>query len=415
MYNVQMLKPNENKTISAEDPYFKKFLTLRFQNHDLKFKTSQALFSSQNIDLGTQHLLKTLTDEGYNNYEKVLDLGSGCGPIGIALKSARLSSEVHMVDKDALAVEYSRQNANINKISDIFVYGSLGYDDVLDKDFDLIVSNIPAKVGNEVLSHMLKDARYHLRHGGRVAIVVIDAIGEYVTKELSDPEIKIVFYKRWPGHLVFHYEFLPSSLNKQKNFFTGGIYDRGEKQISLGTSQALLKTTYNLPEFDTLSFETELILNNLKVINNKQLDTVLVFNPGQGFVPVAVSKLSRTNKIQLVDRDMQSLRISQKNLMANGYSLNKIKTFFQVGILAPEHIQIDYVVGILDDKDNPDVNAMIVRQAAAQLKKEGRIIIASSSTVITRIESLVKKEKILSVVSRQKLKGRSSITFNPRT
>lgn len=405
---------NSNNQLFNDDPYFKKLLTLRFRNQDLKFKTSQALFSSQDIDLGTKHLLRTLSDENYDNYEKVLDLGSGYGPIGIALKSARPSSIVHMVDKDALAISYSKQNSKINNVSDIQTYGSLGYDNVSDKDFDLIASNIPAKVGNEVLSHMLKDARYFLKPGGRVAVVVIDAIGEYISKVLSDPEIKIVFHKRWPGHLVFHYEFLPSVSSKQANSFEKGIYDRSEKQITLNNTQALLKTTYNLAEFDTLSFETELLLKSLKTINKTQLDNVIVFNPGQGFIPVALSKITTVNRIHLMDRDLQSLKISHKNLIDNDYSSKNIVNHFQVGILTTEPIQADYIVGILDEKDNQLVNAMIIRQAAAQLKEGGHIIIASNSTAITRIASLVKKEKRLTIITKEKQKGRSSIILKQR-
>jgi len=160
------------------DAYFKKDVTYNYRGENLKFHVSQSLFSSHDIDLGTKRLLRTIETEGLNKYDKVLDLGCGYGPIGISLKSFYEPSIVHMVDRDALALEFSKQNVELNNLSDIKIYGSLGYDDVTEKDFDFIVSNIPAKVGEPVLSHILEDARFYLRPRGKVAVVVIDAIGD---------------------------------------------------------------------------------------------------------------------------------------------------------------------------------------------------------------------------------------------
>jgi len=136
----------------GSDPYFKKDVKYQYRGRTLNFRVSQELFSSQDIDVGTKRLLKTLTDEGFENYQKVLDFGCGYGPIAIALKSACPSSEIHGVDKDALALDYANQNAQINNISDIKIYPSLGYDNVLDDDFDLIVSN--RAIEYSVLPHL---------------------------------------------------------------------------------------------------------------------------------------------------------------------------------------------------------------------------------------------------------------------
>src|SRR3989344_7708423 len=99
------------------DPYFKKNITYRYRGHDLSFNISQGLFSSQDIDVGTKHLLKTMADNGFDDFRKVLDLGCGYGPIGISLKVASPNTEMHMVDIDALAIKYTRENAKRNNVS----------------------------------------------------------------------------------------------------------------------------------------------------------------------------------------------------------------------------------------------------------------------------------------------------------
>lgn len=401
--------------MNNSDVYFKKNVVYNYRGKNLTFRVSQALFSSHDIDLGTRHLLQTLTTEGFDTYDKVLDLGCGYGPIGISLKSVYRPSIVHMVDRDALALDFSRQNAELNSAGEIKIYGSLGYDDVTETDFDLIVSNIPAKVGKPVLSHILEDAKFYLRSGGRIAIVVINAIGEYVTKILkSNKDINILFYKRWPGHLVFYYEFSPSTFTKPKSSaFDRGIYNRGQKVVSIGTFNFSVETTYGLPEFNTLSYETELLLDKMNILKNQRIDRAIIFNSGQGFIPTALSVISSVGEIGLADRDLLALKVSRRNMVSNGYKTDRIFLFHEAGI--PKINPTDYIMGILDEKDDPKIHSMLVKKAVEQLSANGIVILASSSTAITRIESLVRREKLLNVLERQRSKRKSIIVLKRKT
>jgi len=392
------------------DSYFKKDVQYRYRDTDFKFHVSQTLFSSQDVDFGTKQLLKSFNEIKIDSFEKILDLGCGYGPIGIILKKLYPVSDVHMIDRDALALEYSRQNAVLNNLADIKIYGSLGYDDVLDTDFDLITSNIPAKVGERVLTHILLDAKNFLRPRGRVVVVVIDAIGDYVTKVLSAPGIKILYHKRWPSHLVFHYEFSSDKhevLKTKLNNLKSGTYDRDTKVFSFDGHDISIKTTYNLSEFDTLDYETNLLLNNLYILKDKHINRAVIYNPGQGYVPCAVSKYTKIEQIDLISRDLQALRISKINLILNGYPESHIFLFHQVGVLQTEAVPADIVISILVDKDGPIVHAAIIQDVVLQLSDQGTVILASSSTAIARIEKLIRSKKLFRVKKRQRLKGNS--------
>src|SRR5690242_7827260 len=109
------------------DPYYKKTITYPYRAEKLSFRVAQDLFSSQNVDVGTQRLLRSLIDSRYDAYRKVLDLGCGYGPIGVTLEKVELGRTVQMVDRDALALKYACENARINHVSDQNIYGSLGY------------------------------------------------------------------------------------------------------------------------------------------------------------------------------------------------------------------------------------------------------------------------------------------------
>lgn len=399
---------NDNKL----NLFYKKTIPFIYGKKKLLFRVSQELFSSHIIDYGTQRLLRTLSAEGLNKFDKVLDLGCGYGPIGIALKKVSPKSEVHMVDIDALALEYSRQNADLNKVTGLKIYASLGYDSVTDSDFDLIVSNIPAKVGEKVLSHILLDARYYLKPSGYVAIVVIDAITKYVSDVLrSNDETEILFQKSWPGHTIFHYKFTSKDkvVGLKGTGFSRGIYDRTESKFSFNKDTLLLKTIYNLPEFDTLSFDTKLLLDNLHFIKKREIHNIMVINAGQGYIPVALSRLKKIRKIILVDRNLQSLEVSRRNLILNGFSKEKILLSHQVDILLKEGYNFDCIVGVVPEKQNNEVYKMLTSQSAKQLNPNGIIIFSSSSNVLFRIGKIIHSTRSFDLLKNVRSKGKRVI------
>lgn len=394
------------------DPYYKKTISFKYEGEELTFNVSQELFSSQAIDYGTQRLLRTLSTENINKFNKALDLGCGYGPIGIALKKLNPKSVIHMTDRDALALEYSRQNANLNNNLEVKIYSSLGYDSIDDTDFDLIISNIPAKVGEQVLSHMLLDAEYHLRPNGLVATVVIDAISEYVIDTLkSRDDIEILFQKSWPGHTVLHYKFTTNQkTTKPKGTgFSRGIYDRTVNEFSFNNEVISLKTTYNLPEFDTCSFDTKLLLDSLSFVKKDDIQSVIVINPGQGYIPIAISKLYKIKKIILVDRNLQSLKVSERNLILNNYLKDKLFLSHQVGILLKEEKQVDLIIGIIPKKQSQEIYQTLISQSVQQLRNNGLIMFASSSSVMFKIEKIMRSNRNLTILQKKKALGKKII------
>lgn len=320
-----------------------------------------------------------------------------------------------MVDRDALAVDYARENAAMNGISkNAFFYGSLGYDNVKDSDFDLIVSNIPAKVGEQVLTHIIKDAKYHLVKNGRVVIVVIDAINDYIYKELTtDETVTILYHKSWPGHHVYHYTFTEEAFSQKQTTlataFEKGEYTRQKNTFSFQGKHITIDTTYHLGEYDKLSYDSQLLLLHLAEIK-EELHNVLVFNPSQGYIPLAVVKQFNPQKLFLVDRDLQAITISEKNLITNGYAKEKITVFHIVGI-DMQQVNLDAIIGVLPKKQELAVYDLYIEQAFILLNSGGYIMLSSTSTVITRFIKLATKKSRFKVIERVKDKGRSVIVL----
>ncbi|HIG88471.1 methyltransferase [Candidatus Thioglobus sp.] len=146
--------------------------------HDLTLKTRWGVFSPRAIDDGTLLLMKYLN---INEDDKCLDLGCGYGPIGLSVAKSCPKGEVHMVDKDFIAVELSNNNAKLNHITNANAYLSDAFLSVnKDNYFNQIISNVPAKVGREQLSIILYDAYGALKPGGTITFVTINGLRHFI-------------------------------------------------------------------------------------------------------------------------------------------------------------------------------------------------------------------------------------------
>lgn len=398
------------------DCYFHKVVTFRYGDQVLHFRVSQDLFSSYDVDIGTQRLLRTLL-RGDDTFSRVLDLGCGYGPVGLALKKARPTCIVHMVDRDALAVSYARQNAALNGMPDVEVYGSLGYDDVTAQDFDLIAGNIPAKAGRPVIAHFLQDAHRYLRPGGQVAVVVVDALQPLVAEVLDNPAIDVLHRERWPGHTVWRYRFHGPALADMSSGGTAlerGVYDRATTTFVCGGRVLTLQTAHNLSETDAPDPPGELLLKGLLEIPVQAVRQALAFNPGQGYVPVALWARFRPERLLLVDRDLLGLRWSRRNLLQNGCPPEQVTLWHQVGLFVEDGAGVDLVVGVVREEEGRPALTVLLDQAVAQTRPGGWIALAAGSTAVTRLVNLARADGRLRIRERQRRKGVSLLILERR-
>ncbi len=150
----------------------------------LKFATTWGIFSPREIDSGTELFLKHLK---INEDEVALDIGCGYGPIGLAIAANAPHGRVHMVDKDFVAVDYANKNAELNGLANAQAYLSNGLSNVpKDIEFTTVVSNIPAKVGKEMLSIMLHDVHQQLAPGGQFVVVTINGLRQYMKRNFME-------------------------------------------------------------------------------------------------------------------------------------------------------------------------------------------------------------------------------------
>ena len=174
-----MLTPDHLATLRRDLEF-----SAQLAGRTLDFCSTWGLFSPRDIDDGTRLLLDHLeiapTDD-------CLDLGCGYGPIGLTLAALAPQGRTLLVDKDFVAVEYANRNAQRNRLTNAEAQLSNGFDQIdPERRFDLIASNVPAKVGKELLALLLHDAHARLRPGGRLYLVTINGLRQYMKRNLTD-------------------------------------------------------------------------------------------------------------------------------------------------------------------------------------------------------------------------------------
>lgn len=140
------------------------------RGHELKFTTASGLFSQKQIDTGSVLLIdKCILKPSW----KILDLGCGYGPVGIALKKAEPTISVTFTDVNTRAVEYVKKNLIQNGVeidATVELVSGDGYGSVTGL-FDAIYLNPPQSAGKELCLQLISQARDFLKPNGNLQIV----------------------------------------------------------------------------------------------------------------------------------------------------------------------------------------------------------------------------------------------------
>ena len=155
-------------TPSPESEHRQAFYSVAYRGHTLSFETDSGVFSRFALDKGTQILLDALPPMITGS---VLDMGCGTGALGVCLAKANPDVALTMVDVNERAVTLARQNASRNGVT-AETMQSDGYQALLGRLFDMIVSNPPIRAGKRVIYQMFAGGARALAQGGAMVLVI---------------------------------------------------------------------------------------------------------------------------------------------------------------------------------------------------------------------------------------------------
>nr|WP_204343432.1 class I SAM-dependent methyltransferase [Paenibacillus elgii] len=133
------------------------------------FWTDAGVFSKKGVDYGSKLLVQTME---LSKQAKVLDVGCGYGPIGLAAAVAAEQGSVTMVDINERAIELAKRNAERNRIANVRILQSDLLAEVMDQTFDAVLTNPPIRAGKETVHRVFEQAHHVLAPGGALWVVI---------------------------------------------------------------------------------------------------------------------------------------------------------------------------------------------------------------------------------------------------
>jgi 16S rRNA (guanine1207-N2)-methyltransferase len=163
-------------------------LNMELKGYRIELNSCSGIFSKDKIDNGTMLLAASmeLPEEG-----TLLDLGCGCGAVGIAAARMKPRLKVTMVDINPVAVRLTRGNIEANGLENAEVLESDLYSNLEGRYFDAIVSNPPLAAGYKVIFPLIEGAGTHLSKGGSLQLVLrkgVKAIPAKMTEVFGNVE-----------------------------------------------------------------------------------------------------------------------------------------------------------------------------------------------------------------------------------
>lgn len=131
--------------------------------------TEPGVFSKGSLDPGTRLLLESVP---VSNFNRLLDLGCGWGPIGIVAASTNSRGKAVLVDIDSQAVKVAQEN--IRRLDLENRVKAIATNDVrtVGGNFDLVLTNPPLHADTGSLVELFKRVKKVTNNNGKVYIVV---------------------------------------------------------------------------------------------------------------------------------------------------------------------------------------------------------------------------------------------------
>lgn len=141
---------------------------IKIRDVEFVFYTDNGVFNKKGLDYGTRLLIENINLE---NKKSCLDIGCGCGPIGIFIAVKNKECNVDMVDVNSRSLMLTQKAKIINEIDNINVFKSNSYENITGT-YDLIVTNPPIHAGKNIVYDIIGNACDYLNTNGELWIVI---------------------------------------------------------------------------------------------------------------------------------------------------------------------------------------------------------------------------------------------------
>ncbi len=390
--------------------WHKKDVELTWNGQRTRYGVAQELFSSHDVDVGGKLLLKSLDIGSFPATGMAVDFGCGYGVLGLAWKHALPAWKILLVDRDALAVEFSQWNATAMGYSapDVRASVGLGMDLVPPESADLILWNVPGKAGEQVIVALTSDVVAVLKEGGVVAMVVVNPLAGVIRAVLeADPAVSVLHDETHAEHTIIH-ATRSGSPQPAADPFERGVFDREPAGFGVDDLEYDITPVIGVPEYDSYSFATQVAFDTLRTVS-REVESVLIHRPGQGHVAAVAASSFQPETLALIDRDTLALRASVRAMVDAGIRVPCVTMVAAADIAdARDAGPFDLVVMMLEEQVRNDIHAARLEDLAAMVERGGQVVVGGTSSVVSRFLSFAAKAKGWKVRDRTRRSGASA-------
>ncbi|MGX7107363.1 class I SAM-dependent methyltransferase [Hutsoniella sourekii] len=147
----------------------------QINNRRFRFQTDSGVFSKGSFDYGSKVIVKAFIEAFPNMKQaRILELGSGYGPIAISLASFYPKSQVTGIEINQRAFQLAEVNQTLNQVNNIsWIHGDVTASDFkLENTYEFVVTNPPIRAGKAVIQHFVDFAYDHLDPQGKLLVVI---------------------------------------------------------------------------------------------------------------------------------------------------------------------------------------------------------------------------------------------------
>lgn len=402
----------------AADPWTARVAEHNWLRRGIRIAYGKDLFASGGLDNGTERLLRVLAKPDSilraadDRKLRILDVGCGAGALGISLARGLGPEKARVVlsDRDRLAVWFARQNAKLNGVDDgehgdvSVLDAGLGHDAALaagEKPFDVIVSNVPASIGDDGLYDLIYGAGPLLAKGGCVAFVYVIPLDETMTAmrlyhEKTYGPVEVVVESRGKEHVAQVLRF-PTGLPEFESDDPLASWKRADiaNTIDLGETRDIpWCAVHDVPEFDTPHFETGLIARLIEdarpAEERSDAENLLLLNPRHGMLGGLLIERRHPKRLALLSRDTLEVEVASRNLKAFLAALGREQETEIVAapafperpwlpLRAPDAPRYDLIVGHLNWREGLEALSVTLRSLQSALSDDGIVVVACRS------------------------------------
>ena len=365
----------------ALGPYARTRFEVRALGQTLSLDVPADVFATQRVDDGTLLLLGNLGPFAERPPAALLDLGCGYGALSLPLAARFPSTRALLIDRDLLAVRAAAHNARALGLLNVAVLPGLGYRDLPAgaAPFDLLLCNVPARIGQRAIGHLLHQGRALLSPEGELRVVVINDLVATVEAEGARRRLQgLRLVTRGARHAVF---LLPRGAapsaeeDDAEEDDAEEIYARDQTRLEVLPGQALLLSRPHDASEDPSHLRALSLL--LEVLPRTPPARVLVFRCGYGALPLAARLRWPSALVVAQERDLLDAAFARRNARALGLDgpLLEVREALFPSEAARANERFDLILGELSPSAGEPVAALEVREALQLLSPSGHALL----------------------------------------